>query len=221
MKIFLFALIGAAMFANVGAVSAQDFTKGQFSVRAGLNVASGSYKSGGYKISLDSKIGFHAGIAYEMPISKTLPLFAETGLYGSSKGGKVDIGDGEVDNYSLFYLQLPVMVGYKFAIADNIALKPAAGLYFSYGVSGKAKSTYFDDDDKIKTKSYDVFKNDEDGVQEMKPFDMGLRIGVGADINTKYYVGLGYEIGLANVSGYNDGTTAKINCFTVSVGYNF
>lgn len=55
----------------------------------------------------------------------------------------------------------------------------------------------------------------------MKRGDMGLRFGVSADISERYYIGLGYDLGLMNIAKESEGGKLKNRCFTLSVGYNF
>lgn len=195
---------------------AQSFTDGRLSIRGGLNFTNANITYGMATIDAKSKAGFHLGVSYDLPISKNLPLSLETGLYATTKGWKFkeDFWDGRYSGdmkTNLFYLQIPVLVGYTFTLTENFQLKPFAGFTLNYGVSGK---------EKIDGLSVSVFKKDEDGNPYMKRGDIGFKIGVGANIFSTYYLGLGYEFGVMNATKEDD-SKIKNSCFSLSVGYNF
>jgi hypothetical protein len=207
MKKFLFTVMAIAIVSTT-------FAQGKIGIHAGANISDVSMKEGIIETSFDPKVGFHAGVSYELPFSSTIPLFFETGLYAFMKSVNMT-EEREKATMNLFYLQLPALLGYNFEITDEVALKPFAGLFVGYGISGKAK--YGD-------LSADVFKKDEDGYQTLKRGDMGLRLGAGVEFNQHYYVGFGYEMGLMNMAKeYDnyDSVTAKSSNFTITVGYNF
>ena len=107
MKKLLLALAGVAMMS--GSAMAQDYEKNIYGARAGLNVANISVD--GY--SPNSKVGFHVSGVYQRLLTSSMPFYLETGLSFSQKGCKVgsEVGDIKVNS---MYLQIPVMVNYKF-----------------------------------------------------------------------------------------------------------
>ena len=140
----------------------------------------------------------------------------ETGLQITQKGCKFNYGDSETDKYNAAYLEIPVMVNYKFNIRDIVPLYPSVGLYYAFGVGGKNVYKY----DGVKEK-YDLFG--EEG--SFKRSDFGMRFS--GTVDWKHYsFGLGYEFGFMNAakSGeYSDFDGEKIHTgnFFISVGYNF
>lgn len=85
MKKFLLIVV-ATMF--VGTISAQDWQKNIFGIRAGANFSNLTFKSSG-SISGDIRPSFHAGFNYERLLLNNIPLYLESGLYYSNKGYKL------------------------------------------------------------------------------------------------------------------------------------
>ena len=96
--------------------------------------------------------GFHAGIAGRYYFWKG--LFAETSLAFATKGYKVKNSStsgrywiDDAPNYdseleeklSTYNIEIPINVGYKLSLSDNLALKIKAGPYLTYAVAGKKK----------------------------------------------------------------------------------
>lgn len=200
-----FLILAALLLAN--AVSAQNYEKNILGVRAGLNLSSLSASSGGVSVSTDSRAAFHIAVTDQILLCRHLPLYFETGLAFSSRGGKAD----DV-SYRPSYLQIPVLINYHFNIKDVVSIQPFAGLYYGLGLGGKVKAG---------NEKGDIFG--DNGA--FKRSDFGVRLGAGV-VWKKIYFGLGYEIGCLNLldsgvsSDYGD-LKFRNNCFTLSVGYNF
>src|SRR3712207_8782331 len=64
--------------------------------------------------------------------SNSVPVFVESGLYYTERGGK----KGSVKT-SLNYLEIPVLIKYGFKATEGIAILPFIGPYFSYAIGGK------------------------------------------------------------------------------------
>ena len=64
----------------------------------------------------------------------------------------------------------------------------------------------------------------EDGSVEGQVFkrsDFGLRFGVGVTVMKHYYAGVGYDLGLLNISKDSGEGKIKNGSFFISLGYNF
>ena len=204
-----------------GSATAQDYEKNIYGVRAGLNVANISVD--GY--SPNSKVGFNVSGVYQRLLTSSMPFYLETGLSFSQKGCKVgsEVGDIKVNS---MYLQIPVMVNYKFNIKDVVTLYPSVGFYYGMGLGGK-----------IKGEGYKVDTFGKEGA--LKRSDFGMRIS-GTVEWKKFSFGLGYEFGFINVGnnvnlgdvdfddedmGFDgeDYATPKVKTgnFFISIGYNF
>ncbi|MDR1553413.1 MAG: PorT family protein [Prevotellaceae bacterium] len=211
-----------SLFAVYATVSAQNFKKDIFGIRAGLNSSSivESAESFGMSISAEygSRISFHAGFSYQHLLIPATPLYLETGLYFTEKGFKqsVAMGDlyeelyGSKVNANAMYLKAPLLINYHFTLANNITIQPFAGFYVAYGIGGKIK--YSSGEYKTSVK----FFNDN----AFEHLDLGLKVGVGATFD-KIYVGIGYEPGLINIDDTGDEGTVKTKNWAFSIGYNF
>jgi len=120
--------------------------------------------------------------------------------------------------FNMLYLQVPAVVSWHFNI-KSVSIQPAAGVYYGFGIHGKLKG------DAAKV---DLFKEIsvpvEDGSVEGQVFkrsDFGLRFGVGVTVMKHYYAGVGYDLGLLNISKDSGEGKIKNGSFFISLGYNF
>ena len=187
MKKLLLAFMCIAFVA--GSAMAQDYEKNLYGVRVGMNVANVSMLG----LSANSKVGFHVAGVYQRLLMAERPLYLETGLQLSQKGFKF----GSEDKYNSMYLEVPVMVNYKFNIKD---------------IGGKNIYTYDGE-----TEKYDTFGD----MGYLKRSDFGMRFSGTVDWKCLSF-SLGYEFGFVNIYK-EDGFSAKMKTgnFFLSVGYNF
>jgi len=196
-----------------------------FGVRAGLNFSGmDEMPKDDNDMSPYAKVGFNIGVTADFRLSDEIYLL--TGLEYTVKGAKNKgfIPEGEdawgvyyddhifATNSNLGYLQLPLHVGYLWAINRDFRLMFHVGPYAAYALRGKIhrKSTY--DDGAIEEETIDFF-----GVGVTK-FDWGLGGGINLEYD-RYVLGLGYERGLRNVApDYNNGKNR--NMF-ITLGYLF
>lgn len=158
----------------------------------------------------DPKVGLDVGFTVGTRIVPTAPLYFETGLSYTEKGGKGDY-QGSKFTYGLHYLELPLLLKYKYYATPDLSIEPYVGGYLAVGVGGKIK-------DYGNREAYSSFSDDNKDAS-FKRFDGGLRIGCGMSYDM-LYLGLSYDIGLANVGHYNfeDMRTGSLN---LHVGVNF
>ena len=231
MKKVLMAAAAFLMAATTVSLSAKDYEKNIYGVRAGVNITNAKIKYGSISAyDPSARAGLYVGGVYQRLLTNSLPLYLETGLNISQYGTTLDMGEWGKDKYGIWYLQVPIMVNYKFFVKD-FTLYPSVGFVYSFGLAGKKKSTYDDllSEEPV-TETFKVFGkyNEETGDGgELKRSDFGMRIALNAEWKN-FYAGLSYGFGflnLANTSadGYMDeGVKIKNNCtFTISVGYNF
>lgn len=152
--------------------------------------------------------GLNAGVVAGFEMVPGTPLFFETGLSYTEKGGKGNVG-GDKFSYKLDYLELPLTLKYIAAIDGGVTLQPFVGGYLACGVGGKIK------DYGMRT-AYSSFG---DGFDQFKRFDGGLRVGCGLGFDM-LYAELGYELGLANI-GHDDFDDTRNSALTLTVGVNF
>lgn len=164
----------------------------------------------------DPKVGLDVGFVYGTRLVPNTPLYFQTGLSYTEKGGKGDITytSGEVTKnakftYSLDYLELPLLLKYKAAVAPGVTIDPYVGGFLAVGVGGKIKN-YGD------REAYSSFGSDK---ASFKRFDGGIRLGCDFNYNL-LTLGVSYDIGLANVGHYDfeDTRTGSLN---LNVGVTF
>lgn len=116
----------------------------------------------------------------------------------------------EVNDFKIIanYIDVPINVGYKFKTsAVNILFM--AGPYFAYGVGGSIKAVGLKKDISWGSGSNNDFK----------PFDMGLNIGAGIEVNS-FQFSMQYGFGIVNFSNTSE-LTNRNNVLSLSVAYLF
>ena len=135
-------------------------------------------------------------------LSQQAPVFLESGLYYTQRGGK----NGKY-SADLNCLEVPVLIKYGIQATDKIAVLPFIGPYFAYGVGGDME--YDNNGHKEKDSTYDFLNRN----------DMGIKLGCGAEYNM-LYLEIAYQFGLHNVAD-DDDFTIHANQFSINFGVNF
>lgn len=214
-----FWIAGLLISFGIIAVSAQRST---FNIQGGLNVTN-------YSISEENsmKLGFRAGIGADVALTDFISVQPSLLVLtkGAKLGSKSYIGDVTINP---MYLQLPVLIAFKFPISDNFKMFVNAGPYAAYGISGKA-------DIKLKafskegiSNSVDLFKEHEifNDKSFLKKFDAGAMVGVGVEFSRIFFV-LGAEVGITEVTDFakfiqrDDDDKIRNVGFHVSTGFKF
>lgn len=103
-------------------------------------------------------------------------LYLNPSLYLIQKGWNDDIYDLDDNKYNwkcdLYYIELPLTTGYKYAATKTTRLFCEAGPYVAYGITGKSKA---------KTKE-DKYENSVFSSGAYKRFDWGIKLAAGIDI---------------------------------------
>ena len=135
-------------------------------------------------------------------LSQQAPVFLESGLYYTQRGGK----NGKY-SADLNCLEVPVLIKYGIQATDKIAVLPFIGPYFAYGVGGDME--YDNNGHKEKDSTYDFLNRN----------DMGIKLCCGAEYNM-LYLEIAYQFGLHNVAD-DDDFTIHANQFSINFGVNF
>ena len=200
MKKLLISIVAALM----AAPSFAQYSSGGFELdkesmyygaRMGLALGSLSGDSDPYD---GTKAGLTLAGVIGLRLSQQAPVFLESGLYYTQRGGKD--GSATVD---VNCLEVPILVKYGIKATDDIALLPFAGPYFAYGIGGKMKVNG------EKTSSYDLLNRR----------DMGIKLGCGAEYNL-LYAEIAYQFGLVNIAD-NDNLSIHANQVSINFGVNF
>lgn len=200
-------------------INAQDNLK--WGVMAGMNVS--KYTFTGF----DNRIGFHAGVKAELGLSQeTSGAYMDFAALLTLKGAKIDGGAIASFKFNPYYLEVPVHIGYKYAVNDDFALFGSVGPYIAVGLFGKAKfnmgSAIGDlagmegieiEGMEGKSLSEDIFGDDG-----FKRFDFGLGLKAGVEFSKKYQVAISYDFGLVEVA---KDLGMKNRNLMLSLGYMF
>ena len=160
--------------------------------------------------AFSSKIGFHAGVKAEVGLPQIAEgVYLDLGALLSLKGAKVNLGSYDI-KYNPCYLEIPVHMGYKYAVNENFAVFGNAGPYVAIGLFGKVKTDGIESSDP----SDNVF--DEGGG--MKRFDLGLGLKFGVEFCKKIQVAFGYDWGLIDNADHIDNKNRNM---MISLSYMF
>ena len=178
-----------------------------YGVRLGLNA--GSVRSDAPVLNgNEMKAGLNIGFAVGTQLSRYKPLFIESGLYYSQKGGKSSNGfESGKFTYELNYLELPVLLKYKHFTRSGVSVEPFVGGFISCGLAGNIK-------DYAERQAFCSFS---DGY--FNRMDGGIKLGCGVGYGMGY-AEVAYDIGLANV-GQDTFDDTHTGCLTINIGVNF
>ncbi|MBR2016475.1 MAG: PorT family protein [Prevotella sp.] len=176
-----------------------------YGLRLGMNLSTvssdDSYLDGG-----DIQAGLNIGALVGFQLSPQAPVYLESGLFYTEKGGKGK-NQGKKFIYNLNYLEVPVVIKYKFDVDGDFSVHPFAGGYMAWGIGGRIKN--YGDRETYKTFCEDNFKR----------FDGGIRLGCGFEYQILYGE-MAYDLGIANI-GHDDFGSSKNGCFSINFGVNF
>lgn len=210
-------MAAAIMVAGVFAGNAQSLS---YKVEAGANFSDFDTKVlGSTKDVSKIIVGYRAGVGMEVNLSDNLYFspYLMFKMNGAKADGKVEIAGSKTLDFktTLHYLAMPLNLGFRSGITDNLAVAVEFGPYVAYGLKGTHSIAGID---------FDAFKSDkkaelfEGGV---KRFDWGLNGAVALEY-TNFYFKLGADYGLYNImkEGNKDNSFKNIAFYT-NVGYRF
>jgi opacity protein-like surface antigen len=188
MKKVIYAAVAVCMF---GFAKAQNVN---FGAKAGLNISSVSGES-----DAKSRVGFAVGAFAEFKVSEKFSIQPEV-LYSVLGAKAKGVSGTESSNYSLSYINIPVMA--KYYVAEKFSLE--AGPQIGFLTSAK----YTEGSSSIDIKNL------------YKSTDFGLNVGAGYDVSKNIAVGVRYTAGLSNIS--TDSATKQRNQnFAIALAYKF
>lgn len=186
----------------------------------------------------DATNGIAIDYIHGFSVSKTLPLFIETGV-GANFGFWGDTDDERYSDADVKYrfsqisLAVPVNVAYKFNINNDFSIQPYLGLNLKFNLYANM-STKIDCDDSDDQEDIDdlsdeqfrmafgtprdmnMFDKDDMGKNgQWKRFQLGWHIGVGVNYKA-LYVGLSYGTDFMEICKKHSTSN-----FKVGVGFNF
>lgn len=213
------------------------FTHAQFSVDVNASLSTSKLTNASSQWKTAGKIGMNVDYTF------TNKLVVLSGLECAIKGANSMWSEGNGSSLKefecdLYYLEIPLSIGYSFRLKDHIKLVPNVGLFFSYGFYGWGEIKSFDfEADQEMYRNYSTewhpFRHGKDnilggGIEKtpyvMNRFDYGVRIGVNAHVYRFVFLA-SYEIGLNDTGLYygeigKDGFVRN-ETFSVGIGYRF
>lgn len=155
------------------------------------------------------KAGFTLAGIVGLRVSQTSPVFLESGLYYTQRGGKNGSYKAELN-----CLEIPLLIKYGIQATDDIAILPFIGPYFAYGIAGETEYDGVNEKtgarEKYKERTYKHFLNHN---------DMGFKVGCGAEYNM-LYLEVAYQFGIVNIAD-NDNFNIHANQLSINFGVNF
>lgn len=175
-------------------------------ITAGMNVTNIT------DTEMDCRIGFNAGARFEYNFNPN--LYLGWGVQWSMKGNMKEVGKNgakvTVKN-NAHYLEIPVNIGGRIHLSDDLSLFGETGPYFAVGTCGKTKA---DATVLGQSGSADADFFGDNGANR---FDAGWGLRAGVEVSS-FQIHLGYEYGFTKVW---DDTSAHNWNFNVGVTYMF
>ena len=175
--------------------------------------------------------GFTVGYSHAFSVSKNIPLFVEAGLglqfamykedtevliEWEDESGYHYYEDDGTEKWNVFSAKVPVNLMYRWNIpGSNVSLMPHLGVTFRYNIVGKQKIEA--DDDDVESADFNLFDEDDMGKDnDWSRFQVGWQIGVNAQINNSWLVGVSYGTDFSEL--WKD---AKLKTTSITLGYCF
>lgn len=168
---------------NAQLVTSTSFKKGKAAttwyVKAGATLA--NMNSDGE--SADALFGYNVGIAFDRSIGSG-GMFWGSGLQLATKGFKYGY-DGEEMKLNVGKLELPLNLGYKFGVSDDLAIDARVGGFVNFDLFGKLTEEYDGDEESVNIGD----------IEDYERLSAGMQFGVGVwyqklNFNITYQAGL-------------------------------
>ncbi len=164
----------------------KTFPSKYYGLRVGVNFANVTAKDEVHDCDMRARLNL--GAVLGCGLSSSAPLYFETGLAYTAKGGKKKVYNEKTD-YNLDYLEIPFVLKYIYSSDGSLGIQPFFGGYVACGLGGSIKNYYTES-------SYRSFSSNPDAYRR---FDAGLRFGAGVSYEVAY-IELAYELGLSNIA---------------------
>lgn len=207
---------------------AQDEPPFRFGIKGGGNLYSGVLNVAP-EISKKLHVGYQLGLTAEYKFKDNAYLQTEVSFItkGVVYKSAETLGNGVkqwTQDFTLNYIQVPLLISYKLEVEENISLYFHGGPYFAYGIGGKTrlKITHKQTEGEDVETSQNSFG--EDGFKKL---DIGIRFGSGLEFE-KCTIGFDFEYGFTNISRKNTKLSSLLNDkgfknqgVCLSLGYKF
>ena len=159
--------------------------------------------------SYNAKAGAMMGARVDYVLPKAHGTYLTAGLDWTMKGAKVTVDDAFMDEdatskYALHYFEIPIRVGFRYNIIEELGVYGELGPYFAIGVGGKHRLSIDEDGYEVnqveEAGTYKAFKNNTDiDRPTFQRWDAGIGFRIGAEYNHRYNLMFGCDWGLADM----------------------
>lgn len=204
------------LFVAAGFVALINTANAQIGFRLGANLANASVADA-EDAEFKMRPGFSAGVFYQIQ-SGSLTIQPELNFAQQGTKFSLDFLGSQVEtNFTMNYIQVPILVKYGFGDMEKLNFFVQAGPYLGLGI-GKAKAEACVDGGDCETEETEYGSDDD----QIKNPDFGAQFGAGVNINKNISVDVRYVLGLANlVNGGDADNSWKNNAINIGVGYKF
>lgn len=201
----IFALALAAIMCASSAKALEYIPEPGFTVQGlfGMNISNFRQPNSLVDGLTDPKAGFNLGVRGEYMLPSCYGVFVNLGVNYTMKGAKMDVPATLPDDYSCTvkfrpcYIEIPLHVGYRFNVLDNLGIFADFGPYFAIGVNGKEKFEF--DVDAVEDYSKKFFRNSKMILGEIQRYDFGLGFRVGAEYANHHSLNFSFDWGLTDM----------------------
>ncbi len=171
-----------------------------------------------------SRSGFKVGADAELTLANHLSF--ESGLAYIRKGATItgdNIHSARISSIKfaeMNYLQIPLMIGYKFEAGNGLSIKPQAGGYFAVGINGDSFVTGLNNFNQPYEARVNTFSATDSnfGAAPFRPThraDAGLSFAL--NLNYRHVtLKAAYDLGLVTSTVYGNG---RQRTFSISLAY--
>lgn len=164
-------------------------------VYAGMGITNITHTAG------NPKVGHSIGYIGEYILPECAGTLVNFGIDYSMLGSKYGS-----DKLRTHYVSIPLHIGYRYNILDNLGAYADFGPYFGLGLGGKTSKT-----------DMKFFKKSEGDANR---FDCGLGFRIGAEYNNRLSLTFGFNWGLTKLQDV-PGKDPKNFASTITLGYRF
>ena len=234
----IFALALAAIMCASSAKALEYIPESGFTVQGlfGMNISNFRHPDAAFDGLTDPKAGFNLGVRGEYMLPSCYGVFVNLGVNYTMKGAKMDVAASLPDDYSCTvkfrpcYIEIPLHVGYRFNVLDNLGVFADFGPYFAIGVNGKEKTEF--DVYAVEDYSKKFFRNSKMILGEIQRYDFGLGFRVGAEYANHHSLNFSFDWGLTDMyrdsyrreffkeNGFELGKLKNFNA-AITYGYRF
>lgn len=200
----------------------------------GMNVSSLAVKGNSNNVDVNGGLSvdylFKNGVVLQSGLSYAMK--GASGLWNKNNYS----GELRQADFHLGYVEIPLMVGYRIPVMNNVHLVPAIGAYFACGAGGYAEVDVIVSNEEGHARTvynwnpYKDLKTEWLADTEIKAFDRfdsGLRFGLSGEIS-HFVIAFAYDLGLKKVwpgfdtDSYKTSThKMKNRTASISIGYKF